>query len=293
MLVGLLTLVNPAQAEDTWDKIMPVGAVVEQVATGFGFTEGPIWLRSGKLIFSDIPGDAIHELDKGKTTVFRKPSHNANGNNLDPRGRLITCEHGSRTVTRTLPGNKIETIASHFEGKRLNSPNDVVVARNGDIYFTDPPYGIRKDQQELDFNGVYRLRGDKLEVIARDFVRPNGIGLSNDGSKLYVSDTQGRHIRRFDIAKDGSITGGEVWVQVTGDKPGQPDGLRLDLRGNVYCTGSGGVHVFTPSGKKLGVIETPEVPTNCAWGDADGSALYITAQKSVYRIKLNARGLRY
>lgn len=281
-------------AEATWDDILPQGVKLEKVAGGFQFIEGPVWMPNGTLIFSDIPADALYQYDgRDMPVLFRKPSHNANGNTLDRQNRLISCEHGSRTVTRQEKNGKITVLAERYEDRRLNSPNDVVVRSNGDIYFTDPPYGISKAQEELGFNGVFRLdTKGHLTAQVKDFNRPNGLAFSPDEKRLYVNDTEGRHIRVFDVQADGTLANGRVFAEVKGEKPGAPDGMRVDVRGNVYCTGSGGVHVFTPSGKFLGLIETPEVAANCGWGDADNKTLYITAGTTLYRIHLKIAGVR-
>lgn len=326
LLTVLISLSLPGpktpSAESAWSDILPAGAQVENVlpATKFQFIEGPVWLKEGRLLFSDIPADTIYQLGRlpnrvkpesdGKDSLdparasirsrntlspFRKPSHNANGNTLDRQGRVISCEHGSRSVTRREKDGKITTLATHFEGKRLNSPNDAVVKSNGDIYFTDPPYGLANgtEGKELDFNGVYRLAPTgKLTLLVKDFDRPNGLAFSPDEKRLYVNDTERRHIRVFDVQPDGTLANGRVFAEVTGDKPGAPDGMRVDVRGNVYCTGSGGIHVFTPSGKRLGLIEVPEVAANCGWGDPDGKTLYITANTGLYRIRLKIAGVR-
>lgn len=294
-LSAILAAGSPAHAaESTWGDILPSGVKVEKVADGFQFLEGPVWLPSGKLLFSDIPADALFEYNGRDTPVlFRKPSHNANGNTLDRQNCLISCEHGSRQVTRAEKNGKITVLAERYEDKRLNSPNDVVVRANGDVYFTDPPYGISKAQEELGFNGVFRLSAKgRLTVLVKDFNRPNGLAFSPDEKRLYINDTEGRHIRVFDVSADGSLANGRVFADVKGAKPGAPDGMRVDTQGNVYCTGSGGIHVFTPSGKFLGLIEVPEVAANCGWGDADNKTLYITAGTGLYRIHLKIAGVR-
>lgn len=280
--------------ELTWDDIVPGGAKLEKLAGGFRFIEGPVWMPSGTLVFSDIPADTMYEWKgSGQPEVFRTPSNNANGNTLDRRNRLITCEHGSRKVTRTDAGGTIAVIAERYEGRRLNSPNDVVVRSNGNIYFTDPPYGVTKEEAEIGFNGVYRLAPDgSLTALVTDFNRPNGLAFSPDEALLYIDDTAERHIRVFDVQADGSLANGRVFAEVTGEKPGVPDGMRVNSRGNVYCTGSGGVQIFAPSGTRLGTIEVPEVAANCAWGDADNRTLYITASTGLYRIRLKIAGVR-
>lgn len=261
---------------------------VEKVIGGFQFTEGPLWVKD-RLLFSDIPASTIYSWIPGAdhAEVFRRPSGRSNGLALDGRGRLITCEH-DRRLTRTEPDGTVRVLADSYGGKRLNSPNDAVVARNGAIYFTDPPYGLgdKCEGKELPYQGVFRIgpRG-KLTLLDDSFERPNGLAFSSDESRLYIDDTAKRHIRVFDVRKDGSICNGRVFAELKGPKRGNPDGMKVDSHGNVFCTGSGGVWVITPSGEPLGVIESPEVTTNVAWGDADLKTLYITAQTSVYRVR--------
>lgn len=274
-------------------SIVAPNAKLELVATGFQFTEGPVWTPRGSLIFSDIPGDTLYEFTDGGVTVFRRPSHNANGNNLDQKGRLLTCHHGTRNVTRSTSVGAIEVIADKFQGKRLNSPNDVVAHRDGSIYFTDPDFGVQPNQRELPFCGVYRVAPNgKITLVAKDFAKPNGLAFSPDYRKLYIDDTERRHIRVFDVLNDGTLGPGKVFASFPNDKPGAMDGMRVDSRGNVYCTCPGGLAVIAPSGSILGVIDLPKVATNCAWGDRDFSSLYITAQDSVYRIRMKSRGAK-
>lgn len=294
------------------DRIVPKGAQIEKLAGGFGFTEGPIWLAEGALLFSDIPNNSIHRWTPGgKITVFRKPSgydkHDApagafigsNGLTLDKQGRLIICEHGNGRVTRLEKDGKLTVLADKFEGKRLNSPNDAVYQSDGSLYFTDPPYGFPKEdadpKKELKFNGIYRLAGGKLQVLYKDLTRPNGLGFSPDEKTLYVanSDAARKVWTRFDVRPDGSIANGRVFFDVTKETAnGLPDGLKLDREGNVYATGPGGIWIFSPQGKHLGTIQPPETPANCGWGGSDGKTLYITAQTGVYRVKLNIAGIR-
>jgi gluconolactonase len=283
----------PAAQDDGLKTILAEGARVEKVAGGYKFTEGPVWHREGYLLFSDIPSNQILKLDReGKVTVFREPSGNANGNTYDRQGRLLSCEHGNRRVSRTERDGTITTVADRFEGKRLNSPNDIVVRRDGQIYFTDPPYGIRPQDSELGFWAAYRLdRDGKLHLIAKDFERPNGIAFSPDEKRLYVNDTQRNHIRVFAVKEDGSTTGGEVWAVMKAEgREGGADGMKVDRRGNVYCTGPGGVWVFSPQGKHLGTIVAPEVPANVGFGD-DGRTLYMTARTGLYKVRLRNPGI--
>lgn len=275
-------------------RVVPEGARIEKLAGGFRFTEGPIWYDGG-LLFSDIPANQIKRwTPSGDLSTFREPSGNSNGLTLDREGRLIACEHGNRRVSRTGKDGKVVTLAERYDGKRLNSPNDAVVKSDGSIYFTDPPYGIRPEQQELSFQGVYRLTPDgKLTLLAQDFDRPNGLAFSPDEKVLYIADSSSRmHVRAFDVRPDGTLANGRVFAEMKTGEDGAPDGMKVDREGRLYCTGPGGVWVFAPDGKHLGTIKPPEVPANCAWGDADGKTLYMTARTGLYRIRLNAAGLR-
>jgi gluconolactonase len=277
-------------------SLFPKNATVERVATGFEFTEGPIWLAEENcLLFSDILANKIFKLaPNSEVTVFRDPSFNSNGLTRDKQGRLIACEHGMRRVTRTEKDGSITVLAEKFQGKKLNSPNDIVVKSDGSIYFTDPPYGIKPEQQEQPIQGVYRLSPDGKEIIvvADDFDKPNGLAFSPDEKKLYIDDSERRHIRVFDVQADGKLANSCIFYKINGKKPGLPDGMKVDVQGHIYCTGAGGVWVFDSEGNHLGTIVTPEVPANCAWGDDDLQSLYITAGTSVYKIRVNIPGIK-
>jgi sugar lactone lactonase YvrE len=276
-------------------------AAAEKIAGGCIFTEGPVWShRNNSLIFSDIQGDTLYRwTEAGGQEVFRRPSGQANGNTYDLAGRLVSCEHQNRRVSRTLPDGSVETLISHYEGKRLNSPNDVVGAPNGDLYFTDPPYGLRQPDgsfapQEIPFNGVYRIATDgSLRLVADDFERPNGLVISTDGRQMYIDDTQRHHVRAFDLGADGGLSNGRVFVDVSRDETiGRPDGMKLDVHGNLYVTANtlDGVWVYAPDGVLLGCIGVPEPPANLAWGGPDNSTLFITARNSVYRQPMKVSG---
>jgi gluconolactonase len=289
-----------ARSSNTGNKnslqaILDDKAQVEKVAGDFQFTEGPLWHPKGFLLFSDIPANTLYQWTVNeKPKIFRRPSGNTNGNTLDREGRLLSAEHGNRRVSRTEKDGTVVTLASQFEGKRLNSPNDLLVKSDGSIYFTDPPYGIKSEQEELGFYGVYRLAPDgKLTLLVKDFVRPNGIAFSPDEKKLYVNDSEKGHIRVFDVKSDGTLENGQLFAELKDpSKKGVPDGMKVDQEGNVYSTGAGGVWVFSPSGNLLGRIEVPEVAANIGWGDDDYKTLYITASNSLYRIRLKIPGVR-
>jgi len=278
-------------------NILPEGAILEQLATGFGFTEGPVW-RGNYLLFSDIPQNRIIKLrllaEGPEVTTFRYPSGNANGNTLDGSQRLLSCEHTTRRVTRTETDGTIKVLAENYQGKRLNSPNDIVVRSDGSIYFTDPPYGLRNntDWKELAFNGVYRIAPDgQLHLLADDFDRPNGLAFSPDEKILYVNDTTRRHIRAFDVNTDGSIKNNRILIDMAFPEPGAPDGMKIDRDGHIYCTGPGGFWIIAPDGRCLAVVKPPELPANMAWGDTDWRSLYLTARTSIYRIRMNVPGI--
>lgn len=281
-------------AEDM-SAIMDKDASVEKIAGGFQFTEGPVWDPRGFLLFSDIPANTIYKWTPGseKLEVFRKPSNHTNGNTLDKEGRLISCEHDGR-VSRTEKDGRVITLADRYEGKRLNSPNDVVVKSDGSIYFTDPPYGISKDKEELGFYGVYRLKDGVLTLLTKIFTRPNGLAFSPDEKRLYIanSDPQENILRVFDVLTDGTIANGRLFADLKSPgKDGLADGMKVDSKGHVYTTGPEGIWVFHPSGKLLGKIIPPEVPANIAWGDSDYKTLYITARTGLYRIRLKVPGI--
>ena len=286
-------------------RIVRDEARIEQIATGFLFTEGPLW-RGDHLLFSDIANSRIvryRRTEEGPVVeTFRAPSNLTNGLTVDHQRRLIACEGASRRLTRTEPDGSIVVLAERYEGKRINAPNDVVVAADGSIYFSDPfwangfanPDGltVREEDKELSFCGVFRVAPDgSLSVVADDFERPNGLAFSPDGRTLYVDDTRRFHIRAFDVRSDGSLANSRTFANLRAPEPGGPDGMKVDVEGNVYCTGPGGIWVIAPSGKILGRIMPPEVPANVGWGDDDWRSLYITARTSVYRVRLEIPGI--
>jgi gluconolactonase len=288
-------------------QLIAPDAPIERVAGGLVFTEGPVW-RAGHLLFSDIPNKRIvrwRRLPEGpELTTYATGM--SNGLTLDRQGRVLAAEHDGRRVTRVADDGTRTVLAEHFQGKRLNSPNDIVVKSDGAVYFTDPPYGVRPAPpgtvrpagwwkeaipgKEQPSNGVYRLGSDgALRLVADDFALPNGLAFSPDESVLYIDDSAHKHIRAFDVAPDGSLTRGRIVLDMKSEDPGVPDGLKVDVRGNVFCTGPGGVWVCRPDGALLGRIILPELPANLAWGE-DGSVLYLTARTSVYRLATLTRG---
>lgn len=284
-----------------FDDIVPKGAKFEKVASGFVFTEGPVWNASKKcLYFSDIPSNIMRRWSKDKgIEVFREPSGKSNGLTIDKQGRLLACEHANRRVSRTEKNGTITTIADKYNGKKLNSPNDVVVKSDGSIYFTDPPFGLTVEfgnpgEQELPFQGVYRLSPDDkdLTLLVDDFIRPNGLAFSPDESVLYIDDSHEKHIRVFDVKQDGTIANGRLFNDLHADAVGNVDGMKVDTEGNIYVTSPGGVTIIDPGGHKLGVIEIPEIAANLAWGEDDWKTLFVTARTSVYKMRLNIPGIK-
>ena len=287
-------------------ELVDENADVEQVATGFTFTEGPIWMADGSLHFSDMPGDKRRRWhpDEG-VTVLLDPSRKCNGMTRDNDGNLIVCEHVTSSVVRESPDGRRDTLAYHWQGAYLNSPNDVIVASDGSIIFTDPTYGRMpgfgiERAQELDFQGVYRIPPgggqDDLQLLIDDFAQPNGLCFSPDESLLYINDTTRAHIRVFDVGAEHALSNGRVFAEGIGDgdlaKGGLVDGMKLDERGNVYVTGPDGVWIFSPEGEHLGVIEVPESVGNVNWGGDDWRSLFIPASTSVYRVRMNVGGNR-
>ena len=283
-----------AQGAGGLDRIVPEGAEVERVATGFTFTEGPAWDGKGHLYFSDIPENVIKRVDEsGNVGVFVEPSEKSNGLMFDAEGYLIACRHRGRDVVRISPEGEVEVLAASYKGKRLNSPNDCIIAADGAIYFTDPHYGLEGRPREQEVEGVYRIAPDgSLTRVIDDMTRPNGLFISPDGKTLYVADSQEKKLRAYTLLPDGSATAGRDFAVFETEERGSPDGMTLDAEGNIYCTDGGGVWVFDRTGKHLGTIKTPEVPANCTFGGADRKTLYITARTSVYRIRLLIPGLR-
>ena len=285
-------------------ELIDENAEIEQLATGFMFTEGPIWMSDGSLHFSDMPGDKRRRWHPSEgVTVLRDPSNKCNGMTLDNDGNLIVCEHVTSSVVREKPDGTREAIATHWGDKQLNSPNDVIVASDGSIIFTDPTYGRMpgfglEREQDLDFQGVYRLPADggDLQLLVDDFAQPNGLCFTPDESQLYINDTDHAHIRVFDVGSDHTLSNGRVFADGigTGDLASGElvDGMKLDERGNVYVTGPEGVLVFSPDGEHLGTIKIPEPVGNLNWGDDDWKSLYIPASTSVYRVRMNVAGNR-
>jgi gluconolactonase len=300
--------------EAEFDKLLPADATTEVLGEGFDWSEGPVWVKAGGyLLFSDIPRNQIVKWREGEgISIFMEPAGytgeprftgrepGTNGLTLDAQGRLVMCCHGDRVIRRREQDGTMTTLASKYDGKRFNSPNDLVYHSHGDLYFTDPPYGLPKGfgdpARELDWCGVYRLSPTgEVTLLTKEMTRPNGIAFSPDEKTLYVaqSDSEAAIWKAFPVTGDGSLGTGRVLYDATkwmGKRPGAPDGMAVDVHGNLWATGPGGVLVFSPTGKLLGILHTGQRTANCTFGD-DGTTLYITADMYLCRVKTNTKGL--
>lgn len=289
-------MINVCSRQASFSNIVPEDSELERLATGFQFTEGPVWNASeAYVLFSDIPDDHIYKWspDMG-VTVFREQSGNSNGLTYDEKGRLLICEHGNRRLSCIEMNGAYTVLVDKFNRKRLNSPNDVTVRSDGLIYFTDPPYGIKPEEQELSFQGVFRLNptnGDVM-LLVDDFDHPNGLAFSPDEKTLYIAETPRRHVRSFDVNPNGTLSNSRIFAEIHSKLPGNPDGMKADVEGNLYVAAAGGIWVFSEEGEHLGTIKTPETPSNCAWTGKDWKSLFITARTSILRIKLKIPGVK-
>ncbi|HMC59089.1 MAG TPA: SMP-30/gluconolactonase/LRE family protein [Candidatus Solibacter sp.] len=303
--VGSIARLDPAL-----DQIVPKDAAIEKLAGGFTFTEGPLWRPQEQVLwFSDVVGNVVRQWSAaGEVKVLIQkaggdPGNVPPGGFVGPNGEIagkdgsvLLCQHTARRIVRVGKDLRMTPLVERYAGKRFNSPNDLVYRSDGALYFTDPPYGLAKQDEdpakEIPFNGVYRLKNGKVDAIVKDLTRPNGIAFSPDQKVLYIANSDQKHMvwMRYDIAENGTAANGRVFFDVTAEKEdGLPDGMKVDSLGNVYGSGPGGVWVFSPDGKHLGTIKPPETPANCNWGD-DGKSLYITARTGLYRIKLAVAG---
>lgn len=284
------------------EELLDIERPLARIATGLAFGEGPLWdRRSGSLFFVEIIGDRLRKWAPGVglSTVLTPTGH-ANGLTFDHEGRLLVAGWSARTVWRLEKDGSQTVLASHFEGKKLNTPNDIVVKSDGAIYFTDSDGGLfipgmegDDTQKYLEFSGVYRLSpdGKDLRAVIVDESFPNGIAFSPDESRLYITDTWKRRIRAYDVRDDGSVTNGRILYELQGDEVGHADGVKVDSLGNLYCTGPAGIHVLDPNGRLLGRIRVPEDCTNMAWGDDDCRSLYITTFRSVFKARTRVAGI--
>ena len=307
---GNFTAARVVRKDPALDAIVPADARIEKLADGFLFTEGPVWIPDGYLLFSDPNANTIYRWsDADGLSVFRTKSGytgvdigeykqpGSNGLALDPSGRLTINEHGNRRVARLEMNGALTVLADRFEGRRLNSPNDLVYAANGSLYFTDPPFGLPRvfddSRKELAHSGVYRWYEGRVQLLVSDLTGPNGIALSPDQRYLYVGnwDERKKVVMRYSVEADGTLGRGVVFADLTG-APGEDaiDGVKVDRAGNVYVSGPGGLWIFSDAGTHLGTIDGPEHIHNFAWGDADGRTLYLTARSGLYRIRLNGSG---
>jgi gluconolactonase len=309
--------------DPTFDKIVSSNAQVEKIADGFGIVEGPVWVREGGyLLFSDIPANVINKwTPDGKVSVFLKtsgftgaiasgvggeadkgatlpyPMIGSNAVTLDRQGRVVFCAQGDRAIVRVEKNAERTVLVDRYQGKRLNSPNDLLYKSDGSLYFTDPTSGLRlKDDdpnRELPFSGLFLLKEGKLRLVYQDFAHPNGLALSPDEKHFYLNDSGKKIIMRFDVQPDDTLANGQLFIDMSGDQAvGGPDGMKVDENGNVYCTGPGGLWIMSPEGKHLGTVLTPQRLTNLTFGDADGKTLYMTDRTALFRIRLNVEGIR-
>jgi gluconolactonase len=307
--------VNIVRLDPRLNAIVPENAIVEKLADGFSWVEGPVWNRVNHyLLFSDIPKNEVIKWNGAEpVSVFLKPSGytglepfagrepGSNGLTFDSQNRLVLCQHGDRKISRLEKDGSRTTLVERYEGKRLNSPNDVVFKSNGDMYFTDPPYGLPNTfsdkDKELDFQGVYRYseKTKDLTLLTKEFQGPNGIAFSPDEKKLYISDSKGAAWYVFDVNEDGTISNKRLVLDAKEQKkngPGGPDGIKTDVHGNIFGAGPGGLYIFTPEGNILGRLQFGVPVGNCAWGE-DGSTLFITANTAIYKIRLNTEGAKF
>lgn len=305
--------INVIRVDPRFEKLVPLNVKIERIVSHRQWLEGPVWHRKENyLLFSDIPTNSIVKWQEGKgTSVFLHPSGysgkipfegaepGSNGLAFDPEGRLVSAEHGDRRIGRLEKNGKKITLVDRFEGKRINSPNDVVFRANGDLYFTDPPFGLPKSfddpRKETPFQGVYRYSKDgKLTLLTKEIKAPNGIAFSPDEKKLYISNAERdkAHWLVFNVKSDGTIDNGKLLfdgTHLTKNRPGVPDGMKVDREGNIFGAGPGGIHVIAPDGKHLGTIDTGVPTGNLAWGE-DGSTLFITSNTNIFRLRLTTKG---
>ena len=269
-------------------------AQAERVATAFGFTEGPLWHPDGFYYFVDIDHSRLHRVTPGQPPeVVREDTGEGNGTTFDLEGRLVMCEGGNRRVTRMDADGRIEVLADRYEGKRLNRPNDVVCKSDGSIYFTDPGLRVPLNERELPYAGVYRIAPDGAIALLADCEYPNGLAFSPDERILYVANTRwAQYIHALELGTDGTLRRRRIFADMSSDETdGVPDGMKVDVEGRVYCTGPGGTWIFAPDGTHLGIIRTPEIPANVAFGGPDLRTLFVTARTSVYTLRVKVPGL--
>jgi len=291
---------QPLVFHESFRKLINPSENIEIISDHHKFTEGPLWDdKQQQLLFSDIPANTIYSWsEKQGTSVFLQPSNFANGLAFNKSGDLVICEHQGRVISSLDSQTQRKVLASTFEGLKLNSPNDLVIASDNSVIFTDPIYGLREGnggpaQQELPFQGVYRYipTESKLILITDSFERPNGLAFSPDEKRLFIADTVRQHIRVFDINKKWNFTGGDVWAELwDSNYEGRPDGMKFDAQGNLFSTGPGGIWIFSPQADLLGRIVLPDKTSNLAWGSVDHKSLFITSSDKVYRLRCLTAG---
>ena len=299
-ILALLSAAAPAQAPRQFElkaespkfrELIAADAKLETVAGGFGFTEGPVWDPRGFLYVSDEEKNRLSRVWPDGRVETLLEIGDPDGSTLDAHGNLVTTASVLRAIIQVEPNGKYRVLADKYEGKRFNSPNDIIVGPDGALYFTDPTLDLPKgDQQELPYQGVYRLGADgSVRLLTSELIQPNGLAFSPDGKRLYIDDTKQREIRVYDVAANGELKNGRLFGKEEG-RGGVPDGMRMDTAGNVYVTGPGGIWVWDPDGSHIGTILLPESAANLNWGDPDYQTLYITARTSVYRLRTKTRG---
>ena len=263
----------------------------KQIVFGTAYACGPVWLPDGSLMFSDLNQSEVYKISKDRKVKIGYPPHREFGHTIDLHGQVVTCLKDTRSVGRKSNSGTYSHLATTYDGKRLNGPTDLAIKSDGSIYFTDPKTIDPTSKPEMDFSGVYRIAPDgKLQLLTKDLAFPNGVAFSNDEKKLYISDTIRQCVRVFDVLPDGNLTNSQVFGYLMGDNAGAPGGIKLDEKGNVYCAGPGGVLVFEPGGKYLGLIYVKDAVTNLCFGDRDYKTLYITAVHGVYKIRVKIPG---
>lgn len=280
---------------DDLDRILGISEP-QQLASGFEFTEGPLWHPDGYWLFVDLRRNLIHRLRlNGQVDIYRDNTGGANGLTFDLDQRLLICEGINRRVTKRDPDGGITVVTDNWESKRLNNPNDIVCRSDGSVYFTDPPFFLDAHERDIDFSSVFCVPVDGLAIpIVTDLEAPNGLALSPDESILYVANSRrDMHVVAYDLEDDGSVSGRRIFADLSsGVGEGVPDGMKVDIEGRVYCTGPGGCWVWDSEGRHLGIIRLPETPSNMAWGGSDYQTMLFTARTSVYSIHMNSQGVR-
>ncbi|MFP4620695.1 MAG: SMP-30/gluconolactonase/LRE family protein [Bacteroidales bacterium] len=289
-ITGIIALMLITTFMASGQQMVKDNAEPEKITEGYQFTEGPVWHDSGYLLFSDIPANTIFKWTPGsEAEVYMKPSGHSNGLTFDRQDRLVMAQHDG-AVAKQVSENSFEVVVDSYNGKRLNSPNDLVVKSDSSIYFTDPSFGVSEEDKELDIQGVYRYSKDQgLQLLVSDFDMPNGIAFSPDEEKLYVNDSRHNHIRVFKVKSNGTLKNGKVFAKMESEGEGGADGMKVDVKGNVYSTGPGGLWIFSPEGELIRQVKTPRI-TNLAWGEKKRKTLFMTSPNAVYKLEMKTKG---